>query len=236
MSLSKWLPCDFEQCHPLLWGGGILVDHWSTISSFCWLMYHSWKYWSCDPTISKVPCEQLLDYCVFWRFQMKIDGTFLLIKNTRFTFKNIKPQFDHHTGGKSFIHGPKDWPFMLIHIMKKLLIVQFFIHGKTQDYVLSSIIIHGTWKTWVITEIDPDVWMTSTFPLFSYPMAHAQNLRMPWYWWMHALHIGNRGLPFKVAGDGWHARAYRWNKSWSAALVWSLSSLESPGVAVLASV
>ena len=33
MSLSKWLPCDFEQCHPLLWGGGILVDHWSTISS-----------------------------------------------------------------------------------------------------------------------------------------------------------------------------------------------------------
>ena len=22
-------------CHPLLWGGGILVDHWSTISSFC---------------------------------------------------------------------------------------------------------------------------------------------------------------------------------------------------------
>ena len=22
------------QCHPLLWGGGILVDHWSTISSF----------------------------------------------------------------------------------------------------------------------------------------------------------------------------------------------------------
>ena len=33
MSLSKWLPCDFEQCPPLLWGGGILVDHWSTISS-----------------------------------------------------------------------------------------------------------------------------------------------------------------------------------------------------------
>ena len=36
MSLSKWLPCDFEQCHPLLWSGGILVDHWSTISSFPW--------------------------------------------------------------------------------------------------------------------------------------------------------------------------------------------------------
>ena len=23
-------------CHPLLWGGGILVDHWSTISSLLW--------------------------------------------------------------------------------------------------------------------------------------------------------------------------------------------------------
>ena len=23
-------------CHPFLWGGGILVDHWSTISSFYW--------------------------------------------------------------------------------------------------------------------------------------------------------------------------------------------------------
>ena len=23
-------------CYPLLWGGGILVDHWSTISSFKW--------------------------------------------------------------------------------------------------------------------------------------------------------------------------------------------------------
>ena len=41
MSLSKWLPCEFEQCHPLLWGAGILVDHWSTISSFH--LCHSWK-------------------------------------------------------------------------------------------------------------------------------------------------------------------------------------------------
>ena len=37
MSLSKWLPCDFEQCHPLLWSGGILVDHWSTITN-CWII------------------------------------------------------------------------------------------------------------------------------------------------------------------------------------------------------
>ena len=38
-------------CYPLLWGGGILVDHWSTISSyFCriiiillsWLVYYYW--------------------------------------------------------------------------------------------------------------------------------------------------------------------------------------------------
>ena len=40
MSLPKWLPCDFEQCHPLLWSGGILVDHWSTISSWIFISYH----------------------------------------------------------------------------------------------------------------------------------------------------------------------------------------------------
>ena len=43
-------------CHPLLWGGGILVDHWSTISScFCEFASGSWymkrRYfhtdWSC---------------------------------------------------------------------------------------------------------------------------------------------------------------------------------------------
>ena len=26
-------------CHPLLWGGGILVDHWSTISSSIWILH-----------------------------------------------------------------------------------------------------------------------------------------------------------------------------------------------------
>ena len=26
-------------CHPLVWGGGILVDHWSTISSCIWSPY-----------------------------------------------------------------------------------------------------------------------------------------------------------------------------------------------------
>ena len=52
MSLSKWLPCDFEQCHPLLWGGGILVDHWSTISSCIWckaITYTSAELWSIEP-------------------------------------------------------------------------------------------------------------------------------------------------------------------------------------------
>ena len=38
-------------CHPLLWGGGILVDHWSTIFSFDWnwkilRTFHPW-----EPTI-----------------------------------------------------------------------------------------------------------------------------------------------------------------------------------------
>ena len=37
-------------CHPLLWDGGILVDHWSTISSllwylFLWIHFMINKYW-----------------------------------------------------------------------------------------------------------------------------------------------------------------------------------------------
>ena len=40
-------------CHPLLWGGGILVDHWSTISSFCFGLL-------CCYNISRVgPCDHL---------------------------------------------------------------------------------------------------------------------------------------------------------------------------------
>ena len=31
-------------CHPLLWGGGILVDHWSTISSSHWLHWQLSKW------------------------------------------------------------------------------------------------------------------------------------------------------------------------------------------------
>ena len=31
-------------CHPLLWGGGILVDHWSTISSFYLLIEVAWPF------------------------------------------------------------------------------------------------------------------------------------------------------------------------------------------------
>ena len=31
-------------CHPLLWGGGILVDHWSTISSFSWNKFYMTRF------------------------------------------------------------------------------------------------------------------------------------------------------------------------------------------------
>ena len=56
MLLSKWLPCDFEQCHPLLWDGGILVDHWSTISSwFCMTVSVGGRYSSILIGICKVP-------------------------------------------------------------------------------------------------------------------------------------------------------------------------------------
>ena len=52
MSLSKWLPCDFEQCHPLLWSGGILVDRWSTISSFYLVLPPSEAGWHWQPLLA----------------------------------------------------------------------------------------------------------------------------------------------------------------------------------------
>ena len=40
-ALWFWTMLNFNppiaHCHPLLWGGGILVDHWSTISSSDWV-------------------------------------------------------------------------------------------------------------------------------------------------------------------------------------------------------
>ena len=35
-TMFNWNP-PIAHCHPLLWGGGILVDHWSTISSLIWI-------------------------------------------------------------------------------------------------------------------------------------------------------------------------------------------------------
>ena len=68
MSLSKWLPCDFEQCHALLWSGGILVDHWSTISSCSWhcviinMLFHTlwWRHNGRDGVSNHQPHDCLL--------------------------------------------------------------------------------------------------------------------------------------------------------------------------------
>ena len=38
-------------CHPLLWDGGILVDHWSTISSLQWNSQLSWVWWFWETTL-----------------------------------------------------------------------------------------------------------------------------------------------------------------------------------------
>ena len=82
MSLSKWLPCDFEQCHPLLWGGGILVDHWSTISSF----YPR-------PVLAFGYCRCLrLSVCP----SVRVCGNHLLVRAiTRHPFKLGSPNLDH---------------------------------------------------------------------------------------------------------------------------------------------
>ena len=66
MPLSKWLPCDFEQCHPLLWSGGILVDHWSTISSLyqsktpTWDYERSWWWYSSLQWAIKITHQKML--------------------------------------------------------------------------------------------------------------------------------------------------------------------------------
>ena len=44
----------FAHCHPLQWGRGILVDHWSTISSsscyrfYQFISFHHMAWWHCD--------------------------------------------------------------------------------------------------------------------------------------------------------------------------------------------
>ena len=64
MSLSKWLPCDFEQCHPLLWSGGILVDHWSTISSYFLLSRYPRfiRLSNSSDSCSSLPCQTSLNW------------------------------------------------------------------------------------------------------------------------------------------------------------------------------
>ena len=54
-------------CHPLLWGGGILVDHWSTISSLLWLLLW-WPSWTAHPPQWNIS----LPHLVLWPFGSKI--------------------------------------------------------------------------------------------------------------------------------------------------------------------
>ena len=92
--LWKWLPCDFEQCHPLLWGGGILVDHWSTISSYemeysfysfywldsleIWLDHYSTYYRSLLKNLAKLRCQASYMYFTLWspKLQYKLHPEF----------------------------------------------------------------------------------------------------------------------------------------------------------------
>ena len=57
-------------CHPLLWGGGILVDHWSTISSFVVVLFHVFFLLSCiwssvhagTAPYGQMPCPAAMDH------------------------------------------------------------------------------------------------------------------------------------------------------------------------------
>ena len=55
-------------CHPLLWGGGILVDHWSTISSYTRTRYYLNPYhvasWLFHPMCANITTDEPMEACV----------------------------------------------------------------------------------------------------------------------------------------------------------------------------
>ena len=58
-------------CHPLLWGGGILVDHWSTISSYCDLCNETVDMSSKESNINSISYD-IVQYDTFETFVCKI--------------------------------------------------------------------------------------------------------------------------------------------------------------------
>ena len=83
-------------CHPLLWGGGILVDHWSTISSFEFILIcewrHSWKSetWLLTDKLDQVTLEVMA--CLTVKMM---------------PIAEIYPYFPHTTWWKKTIHPLK---------------------------------------------------------------------------------------------------------------------------------
>ena len=66
-------------CQPLLWGGGILVDCWSTISSFALISQHLEKLFTEQWCIWWFACtslEQCLDVVVFFCGLLPVDFTY----------------------------------------------------------------------------------------------------------------------------------------------------------------
>ena len=71
-------------CHPLLWGGGILVDHWSTISSCACICRRTWPwtghdtFWIAMALKECNPCDCLVIN--------KCYGSFIFIKVSLYIF------------------------------------------------------------------------------------------------------------------------------------------------------
>ena len=69
-------------CHPLLWGGGILVDHWSTISSFFYLYiiingavsshtFTTQLLWMSENTLNSSYCHPILKVWTWWLLRVR---------------------------------------------------------------------------------------------------------------------------------------------------------------------
>ena len=60
-------------CHPLLWGGGILVDHWSTISSFS-RKFNKHSHGFDVSELSFEECHLIkIEMSVLWEWQVSLD-------------------------------------------------------------------------------------------------------------------------------------------------------------------
>ena len=106
-------------CHPLLWGGGILVDHWSTISSFI-LIKISLKFVPKGPIDNKKSIDldnglAALSEPVLTRFTDAYMEHYRKLNNrdvTHHWYRGMRCVMTRHDDVIKWKHFPRYWPFV----------------------------------------------------------------------------------------------------------------------------